>query len=61
MKPHNLPGGGGVGPYQERAKDLAQRVCVQAVGGLRLRDLGQVCEQVLQGEAVVQRDGGGAL
>lgn len=53
--------GGGVCPNQQRSKDLPQRVCVQAVVGLSLSDLGQVCEEVLQGELVVERDTGGVL
>lgn len=55
------PGGGGACPYQQRSEDLSQRVCVQAIAGLRLGDLGEVCEKVLQGETVMERDGGGAL
>lgn len=52
---------GGTRPRQQRPKDLPQHVCVQAVAGLCLCDLGHVREEVLQGEAVVERDGGGAL
>lgn len=36
-------------------------MCVQAIAGLRLGDLGQMCEEVLQGETVMEGDGGGAL
>lgn len=36
-------------------------MCVQAIAGLRLGDLGQVCEEELQGETVMKRDSGGAL
>lgn len=48
-------------PDQQRAEDLPERLCVQAVAGLRLGELGQVGEEVLQGEAVVQGYRGGVL
>ncbi len=57
----NLPRRRGACPDQQWSEDLPQRVCVQAAAGLRLGDLGQVCEEVLQGETVMERDGGGAL
>lgn len=57
----NLPRGRGACLDQQRSEDLPQRVCVQAIAGLCLGDLGQVCEEVLQGETVMERDGGGAL
>lgn len=57
----NVPRGRGASPDQQRSEDLSQGVRVQAVAGLRLGDLGQVCEEVLQGEAVMKRDRGGAL
>lgn len=56
-----LPRGRGTCPYEQRSEDLSQRVGVQAIAGLHLGDLGQVCEEVLQGETVMERDGGGAL
>lgn len=48
-------------PDQQRAEDLPERLCVQAVAGLRLGHLGQVGEEKLQGEAVVQGHRGGLL
>lgn len=56
-----LPRGGGGRAYQQRAEDLSKRVCIQAVAGLCLGDLGQVCEEVLQRETVMERDGGRVL
>lgn len=50
-----------VTPYQQRAEDLPERLCVQAVAGLRLGHLGQVGEEVLQGEPVMQGYRGGVL
>lgn len=61
QKKISLPRGGGATPYQQRSKDLSQRLCVQAVARLHLDHLGQVREEVLQGETVMQGDGGGAL
>lgn len=55
------PGGGGAHPDEQRSEDLSQRVRVQAVVRLGLGHLGQVCEQVLQGEAVVEGNAGGTL
>lgn len=57
----NLQRSRGGCPHQQRSKDLANRVCIQAIAGLCLRYLGQVCEEVLQGEAVMERDGRWAL
>lgn len=57
----SIPRGRGVRPYQQWSEDVSQRVCVQAIAGLRLGDLGQVCEEVLQSEMVMKRDSGGAL
>lgn len=48
-------------PYQQRAEDLPERLCVQAVAGLRLGHLGQVGEEILQGEPVMQGYRGGVL
>ena len=56
-----VPWGRGACPYEQWSKDLSQCVCVQAIAGLHLGDLGQVCEEVLQGETVVEGDGSGAL
>lgn len=49
------------GPYQQGAEYLPQCLCVQAVAGLRLGHLSQVGEEILQGEPVMQRYGGGVL
>ena len=57
----NLPQGRRACPYQQRSKYLSQHVCVQAVAGLCLGDLGEVCQEELQGETVMKRDGGGAF
>lgn len=61
MKKPYLPSSGGAGPDKQGAKDLSQRVCIQAIAGLCLSDLSQVCEEVLQGETVMERDGGRVL
>lgn len=56
-----LPRGSWAGPNQEGPKDLSQSVHVQAIAGLSLGNLGQVCQEVLQGEAVMDGDGCGVL
>lgn len=38
-----LPSSRGAGPDKQGAKDLSQRVCIQAIAGLCLSDLSQVC------------------
>ena len=55
------PGGAGAGADQQRPKDLAQGAGIQAVVGLGLGHLGQVGEQELQGEPVVEGHAGGGL
>jgi len=60
-KKNNLRRGRGTWLKQQWAKDLSQSVCVQAIGGLSLGDLSQVCKEVLQGETMVERDCGGIL
>ena len=55
------PRGGGAGADQQRPKDLAQGAGVQAVVGLGLGHLGQVGEEELQGEPVVEGHAGGRL
>lgn len=57
----NLPQGRRACPYQQRSKYLSQRVCVQAVAGLGLGNLEQVCQEELQGETVMKRDRSGAF
>lgn len=42
-----IPRGRGACLYQQGSEDLSQRVCVQAIAGLRLGHLGQVCEEIL--------------
>lgn len=61
LKKNYSPRGRGARPYEQWSEDLSQCVCVQSIAGLHLGDLGQVCEEVLQGETVMERDGGGAL
>lgn len=57
----NPPRRGGAGSYQQWSKDLPQRVRIQAIAGLQVSDLGQVREEVLQRETVMEGDGRGAL
>lgn len=51
--------GGGSALNEQWSEDLPQHVHIQAIAGLG--HLGKVREEVLQGEAVMKRDGGGGL
>lgn len=57
----NVPMRWGARPYQQWSEDLSQGVRIQVIAGLRLGHLGQVCEEILQGEAMMERYSGGVL